>query len=490
MVSCAALLCAPLPVGAAAEGAAAVTAEAEEGTLLGGAAVGGQRGRNWVGNLTQAGDGVAISVTLPADGFWDLTVTSYGQGGYRENYVDVDGRRAGTFSSQASGFGDSTLRRLRLGAGEHTVTLSSYWGWTQIDCIRLSPSEPLPDDLYQVSPALVNPNASDNARRLMHYLCDIYGRQVLSGQYCDQGMFGLENAAIWRATGGQYPALLGLDMIEYSPSRVANGANGRTVGYALDYWEKGGISTFCWHWNAPEPYITGQWYGAFYKENTSFDLKKVMNGQDEAGYQLLLRDIDAISEAMRPLAEADVPILWRPLHEASGGWFWWGSAGKEAYISLYRLMYQRMTEMHGLNNLIWVWNGQSEDWYPGDDVVDIIGWDVYPGEHVYSSQAEIFLRAMGCSGQRKLIWMTENGCIPDPDELFADGTVWGCWCTWGGEFVLKSAGFNALGETYTEKDMLLKAYRDERVVTRATLPDIAAYPLPEAGQEANEANQE
>ena len=59
----------------------------------------------------------------------------------------------------------------------------------------------------KAEPVLVNPNASDNSKRLMKYMCDIYGTDILSGQYCDGGMHGVENQAIYNATG-RYPATL------------------------------------------------------------------------------------------------------------------------------------------------------------------------------------------------------------------------------------------------------------------------------------------
>ena len=70
-----------------------------------------------------------------------------------------------------------------------------------------------------------------------------------------------------------------------------------------------------------------------------------------------------------------------------------------------------------------------------------------------------------------MVVLSENGCIPDPERVFRDGTVWGYWCTWGGEFVLGNTKFNKPSEKYTETEMLRKAYSDERVVTRKDLPD-------------------
>lgn len=56
-----------------------------------------------------------------------------------------------------------------------------------------------------------------------------------------------------------------------------------------------------------------------------------MNGSDPKGYNALMSDVDEIAKQLKRLSDADVPVLFRPLHEASGGWFWWGADGSEAY---------------------------------------------------------------------------------------------------------------------------------------------------------------
>ena len=73
--------------------------------------------------------------------------------------------------------------------------------------------------------------------------------------------------------------------------------------------------------------------------------------------------------------------LFRPLHEAEGAWFWWGAEGPEPCKKLYRLLYDKLTNEYGLDNIIWEWTGYTYEtsaaWYPGDDVVDMIGYDKY-----------------------------------------------------------------------------------------------------------------
>lgn len=430
----------------------------------------------YVSGFENDDDSCTFQVAIETEGFYDLHFISAAEGGYKENYVLVDGNSAGTIAAESETFADSVISRVYLTPGAHDIAVSKYWGWIKLDKLVVQTSEPIDERIYQVSSELVNKNATDEAKRLMRYLADTYGKNVLSGQYCDQGQFGKEMAVIKKATG-KYPAVLGLDFIEYSPSRAANGSESHATEHAIQFWENGGIVTFCWHWNVPEKYLEDIWWKGFNTESVSIDLEKIMNGEGEEGYNLLMTDIDAIAAQLLVLQEAGVPVLWRPLHEASGGWFWWGASGPEAYKKLYIVLYEKLTNEYGLNNLIWIWNGQDKEWYPGDEYVDIIGEDIYPGEQVYGSQVNKYLEAVQYTPDTKMTVLSENGCVPDPELLVRDGAMWGFFCTWGGEFVAKDASIYALSEQYTEKAMLQKAYDSELVITLDELPDLKTYPI-------------
>ncbi len=456
--------------------------EAEEASLLGNVHTEtektGYSGSGYAAGFSEDGDGCTFQVTIPEDGFYDLNFISASSGDYKENYVSVDGESIGTVSVSDTSFSDSILERVYLSQGEHEVSILKYWGWVYLDRLVIQTSEPIDSSIYEVSAELCNENATDSAKRLMSYLADNYGTNILSGQYSDGGQYGKEFTVVYKETG-KYPAVLGLDFIEYTPSRVENGSTSNATDYAIQFWENGGIVTFCWHWNAPSKYLTGEWYSGFYADYTNIDLAAIMNGEDEEGYQLLMEDIDAIAQQLLILQEADVPILWRPLHEASGRWFWWGASGAEAYKQLYILLYDKLTNEYGLNNLIWVWNGQDAEWYPGDEYVDIIGEDLYPGEHVYTSQINQYLEAVDYTDAGKMVVMSENGCVFDPELAVRDGAMWGFWCTWGSEFVAKNTAIYAYSEQYTESDMLKKAYDSDVVITLDELPDLTTYPIRE-----------
>lgn len=438
----------------------------------------GYSGSGYLTGMETDSDTVTFTVEVPGAGAYDLNFISAGNTGHKENNVLVNGENVGVTVVDEDDFTDSILERVYLNSGINKITITKSWGWILLDSLKITASEDADLSIYRVSAELADPNASEATIRLMQYLTDIYGKYIISGQYGDRGKNGNEFKAINQATG-KYPAILGLDFIEYTPSRVAHGSVSHDVEYALNFHQEGGIVTFCWHWNAPEPYLVNSsdipWWKGFYTEGTNIDLKKIMEGKDPEGYELLLRDIDTIAFQLKRLQAEDVPVLWRPLHEASGGWFWWGASGPEAYIELYRLLFDRLTNYHQIHNLIWVWNGQNKDWYPGDEYVDIIGTDIYPGERVYNSQSAKFNELVRWNGDvKKLIAMTENGCLFDPDMAVRDNAMWLYFGTWEGEFLVQDST-DQLSEKYTETDMMVKVYSSDKVITLDELPDLKTY---------------
>ena len=110
-----------------------------------------------------------------------------------------------------------------------------------------------------------------------------------------------------------------------------------------------------------------------------------------------------------------------------------------------------------------------------------MGEDIYPGEKVYTSQVAKYLEVADYSTEHKLVYLTECGCIPDPDLLVRDGAMWGMWATWQGEFVRKTTGIKAqISEQYTEEYMMKKAYDHEAVITLDEMPDLKTYPISES----------
>lgn len=456
--------------------------EAEDAIVSGETKIGysqkGFSGTGYLDNFQTEEDSFTLDFDIDTPGNYNIIIRALANG-ERTNYLVIDGKSVGTFVTSQNEFYDEKLEHIFLGYGHHTVSMKVSWGWICLDKITFEFAPPLSADFYKIEDKLCNPNATENTKRLMSFLLDMYGNRILTGQYCENGAFGLESASVWRVTG-DYPAVLGLDFSNYSPLNKECGAKATATDLAIDYWNQGGIVTFCWHWTGPsKKYVTGNWYGAFRTEESSFKLGAALDGSDSEGYDALLEGIDSIGAEILKLQSEGVPILFRPLHEASGGWFWWGADGAENYIKLYKLMYNRLVNELGCNNLIWIWNGQDADWYPGDEYVDIVGVDLYPGEHEYSSQPIEFFRASKYSGEPKMIALSENGCVPLPDDCQKNNVMWSFYATWGSDFVLKSSGFNKYSEKYTEESVLKNVYSSEYFINRSELPDIKSYPIRE-----------
>lgn len=442
--------------------------EAENARLTGNlqvaAEVAGYSGTGYVAGFQSSSDNLFFdTVNAPNVGLYQLTIGYRSQYGEKRTRLYVNGQGLGEVTlAGTTTFAEVSGGKVLLNAGANVVRIESNWGYYDIDYIKIAPAEARAP--HQVDKLLVNPNATVETRSLMSFLVDQYGKSIISGQQ------GTPDLPYIQAQTGKLPALLGLDMMDYSPSRVERGTDSHETEVGIDWWQnQHGIVTYCWHWNAPKGLLDTpeqRWWSGFYTSATTFDVAYAMSHPESEDYALILRDIDAIAVQLKKLQAAQVPVLWRPLHEAEGGWFWWGAKGPEACKALYRLMYDRLTNLHGLNNLIWVWNSINPAWYPGNDVVDVVSMDSYPGNFNYSPQAGAFDQLVNLTGHTKLIAMTENGAIPDPDLLQIYDARWSWFCTW-----------NGFQQSANSVEHLRKVYSHPYVLTRDELPLLPAYPL-------------
>ena len=254
---------------------------------------------------------------------------------------------------------------------------------------------------------LSNPNASKRARKLYSYLWSIYGKKTLTGQQVSAWDGPRSELDYLQRVTGKQPAILGLDYIE---PRRWQFVNDRATRW---YLEEGGIPTFCWHWGAPN-------IGTGYENSKKdFDLPAALRtGTPQC--DALNRDLAGVADQLTILRDRDIPILWRPLHEFTGSWFWWGKHGPAALTDLWHHMYDYFTNTRGLNNLVWVagffGRAKNRAWYPGAAYVDIAGPDTYVKDTratwrgCYTAVFSPFV------GDTKPICLHECGPVPDPES--------------------------------------------------------------------------
>ncbi len=372
----------------------------------------------------------AVTVNVPTGGMYTITIRYYAPD-YKENDLYANGtRQAGVVFPVNAGFTTITAGMVPLMAGNNEIKIVATWGWVDIDWFGVEAAV-VPPIMGNRIP--VNPNSTAAVNCLLNYFADIYGSNIVSGQCGDADVTWINTAT------GQYPAIKGFDMMDYSPSRVAFGATSTEAEKAIAWHQAGGIVQFQWHWNAPNKLSNTagcEWWRGFYNTCSTFDVKYAMDNPASQDYLDILRDIDAIAVQLKKLRDAGVPVLWRPLHEAQGGWFWWGSQGYDACVRLYRLVYDRLTNYHGLNNLIWVWtsqdNAQSINWYPGDAYVDIVGADIYLNGLDYSPSTSVYYNILSMVNGNKMVALTETGTIPDMAQAQSEGARWLYFMTWNG----------------------------------------------------------
>ena len=174
-------------------------------------------------------------------------------------------------------------------------------------------------------------------------------------------------------------------------------------------------------------------------------VSRIMPGQDlNYLYTAYLDMIAAYADA----AENDgITILFRPFHECTGSWFWWGSAfcDSNAYISLYRYTEDYLRNVKGVHNILYVYGPGSEaestaDYaarYPGDDYVDMIGYDLYQQNPSTDNEAD-YLAAIEkengimrefAGAHDKLYAVTETGVANGSDALLTSGNQVKDWYT-------------------------------------------------------------
>lgn len=182
---------------------------------------------------------------------------------------------------------------------------------------------------------------------------------------------------------GDYPALYGWDLggIEHQKSNNIDGVPFKKMkNWIKEIYDRGGVSTISWHMDNPLT-MKNSW------DTTPGSLRSILpNGEK---HQLYLSWLDQAAQFLGNLKGSDgkkIPILYRPFHELTGNWFWWckNNASAQEFKEIWRFTIHYLRETKKLNNLIIVYNtadfkSKEEflEYYPGDDMVDVLSFDKY-----------------------------------------------------------------------------------------------------------------
>lgn len=454
-----------------------LTIEAEECELSGSLYIDEQRkgfsGNGYVtGFYGGSADYLVIPAEIPVSQHYNITVCVAADS-YAVSSVSVNDRNIGEFviDDDEENFVRATFYGVFMDKGKNVIQINNGSDNFEIDYIEINNNEGIYEDNFEIKSEPVAPDASKETKKLLKYLNDSFGKKIITGQYASNSK-NTELELIYKKTG-KYPAIRFGDIGGYAKGSLPDESE---IKAAKDWNKQGGIVGFMWYWKSPSN------DSSIYAKDTKFSLKSAMTDEDISQMEIakirelnkqgkitdeclrLVEDIDSVSEGFSELADSGIPILWRPLHEAGGGWYWWGADGEEAYQWLYNLMYDRMTGYHKLNNLIWIWNGQSEKYMVESNKFDIAAIDVYLGPNLeYGSRSEQYQWLKQVTDGEKLLALGECSSVPGIDEMLRDNSLWSFFGLWYGDYLTSSDGITA--DIYTTEDDLIKIYNAEKSIT-------------------------
>ena len=419
------------------------------------------------GKYVDMGSGnLLFNVDMPKDGYYTLFI-NYKLPSDRTNKIQnltLNGNSAGQVSfgltdefTVIKGAG-----KIKLSKGKNTIGIEKSWGWVQIDYIEITEFEATP---WNISPTPVTPEPTESAQKLYGFLLENFGKRTISGvmterpfendgKYTPQDFTTQTELSYINKASGKNVALVGFDFLhttgKSSEEQWYQGYTHASLEMAKTVWKAGGIPAFNWHWKDPMKEVE-----AFYTQSsgntpyTEFSITKAYDSEakkwktESDEYKAIVRDMEIVADSLLTLQKEGIALIWRPLHEASGAWFWWGTDGAEPCVALYKLMFDTFVNKKGLHNLIWVWTTDEAtdalDWYPGDEYVDIVGRDYYyyPREANHASLISSFEKVKEMYGAKKIVTLSENGSVPYPDSMKADGANWSWFMPWYGDYAME-----------------------------------------------------
>lgn len=223
------------------------------------------------------------------------------------------------------------------------------------------------------------------------------------------------------ATCGHYPAVYGTDLggieLGWEASLDKNDFDQMRASVVAHH-ERGGVVTFSWH---PRNPLTG---GDAWDVSSDQVVASILPGGDRHEY--FMGWLSNAADFLGSLKTADgesVPVIWRPWHEHTGSWFWWGQklCTTEQYKALWKMTFGYMEVERGLDNLVWAYSPGAggltpelfAERYPGDEIIDLVGFDAYQygTNESYMAQMKnaLDITAAFAKEHGKLMAVTETG---------------------------------------------------------------------------------
>jgi mannan endo-1,4-beta-mannosidase len=283
--------------------------------------------------------------------------------------------------------------------------------------------------------------ATAATKKLYKNLYRLWGKAILFGHQDDLA-YGIgwkyqPGRSDIKELTGEYPALFGWDISGIEKNKAAN-IDGvpfnKMKAFITKAYDMGAVNTISWHLDNP---LNGKtaW------DTTSTTVPAILPGG--AKHKLYKTWLDKVATFMGDLKGSDgkaIPILFRPYHELTGSWFWWGKneCSPADYKSLYRFTADYLKNVKKIHNLIYVYNvsefkSQADylERYPGDSYIDILSFDAYQygpisngSGFVRDLKAKLDVQQAIAEAHGKIMAIAELGYLEIPDPHWWTGVLW------------------------------------------------------------------
>lgn len=232
------------------------------------------------------------------------------------------------------------------------------------------------------------------SRQLLSWLNRLPGREerrVVVGQYITRNANNSNRhtpASAWQQfyldigeKTGKFPGLAGFCFSQRSVD--GRGSENRPSDsnwreYAAEHARQGGILRLMWH--SGNPWTNETSWSSVPEGRQLAELYTPGN----PAYNRWNGWLSDLADCLEWYGEQKIPILWGPLHEMNGNWFWWGTGDEEQYCRLWIHMFHYLTKTRGLNHLLWMFCPDVKQelaralrQYPGNAYIHIIAPDLY-----------------------------------------------------------------------------------------------------------------
>jgi mannan endo-1,4-beta-mannosidase len=241
-----------------------------------------------------------------------------------------------------------------------------------------------------------------------------------------------------RRVASDYPAVYGMDLghIELdSPVNLDSVPFEDMRTFVKEIWARRGVISFSWHADNP---LT---------DSSAWDISSdrvvasvLPGGENHDKYKAWLDKVAAFFSSLTDEEGVTIPVIFRPYHEHTGSWFWWGQnlCTTDEFVSLWRFTFTYLCEEKNLHNLLFAYSSGSNirdieqylERYPGDDYTDLLGFDYYQagmnGKESFIREVDRVLGIVtgAASDHGKLPALTETGFEGLADSTWWTGTLW------------------------------------------------------------------